>query len=389
MRIPEDLTGQVFGDLTVVELLPERYKGRGAVWRCRCSCGNERNVLTTPLKSGRVTHCGCKNANMRSDRREDLVGKTFGELTVIKQTDQRIRGYIAWECQCSCGKKCLASASSLLTGQKKSCGHLRHQGVDITGKRFGRLTALYRLKAQPAPSASWLYRCDCGGVTIQSLAALSVVRSCGCLLHGKGATRARCPSCGKPFPITLDGTPTPQFCPDCAPQRAGRAWRVCPICGELFPASPSDNAVTCSTKACVSAWKSRIHTGVSNEWSDESKARLSAKGQTDNLKLGTAAAQRSPIAGRFETNREAKVWELINPTGKQITVRNLLLWAREHTELFDKPPGDKSARQIAAGFKAIAQTLAGKREKQRPAMTYKGWTLAGLPTKPENTPPQD
>ena len=40
-----------------------------------------------------------------------------------------------------------------------------------------------------------------------------------------------------------------------------------------------------------------------------------------------------------------------------------------------------SARQIASGFRAIAQTIAGNRGtpgKRRGAMTYLGWTLKGL-----------
>lgn len=125
---------------------------------------------------------------------------------------------------------------------------------------------------------------------------------------------------------------------------------------------------------------------VDYEEIDAAKARLSTRGQPQNLQLGTAAAQRSPVAGRYETNQEAKVWILISPTGEEIIVRNLLLWARAHTDLFGKPPGDKSAGQIAAGFRAIASTLTGKRRpgsRGRPAYTYFGWTLKGPPVHPE------
>ena len=150
------------------------------------------------------------------------------------------------------------------------------------------------------------------------------------------------------------------------------------MCHKLFPCPPSSNAVTCSN-ACSAVWKSRTHKGLRITWSDEARQRLAAKGITENLKLGTAAAQQSPIAGRFETNREAKVWILIDPTGQEITVRNLILWARENTGRFGKPEGDHSARQIASGFRAIAQTLLGTRKT--PAMTYFGWTLK-CPPKP-------
>lgn len=252
------------------------------------------------------------------------------------------------------------------------------------GERYGRLVTVRRLATKKGKNREWIMRCDCGNLTIKPIIISGRAKSCGCLATGR-YQQARCPACGQYFPVTLDGTPTSQFCPDCAPKYAGRSWRVCPICGKLFPAPPSSTAATCS-KACYSAWRSRIQQGQRVVWSKASKARLAAQGQTDNLKLGTAAAQRSPIAGRYETNQEAKIWVLVSPTGEEITVRNLRLWAREHTHLFGKPPGDKSAAQIAAGFRAISSTLTGKRlpgSRARPAYTYFGWTLKGPPVHPE------
>lgn len=157
--------------------------------------------------------------------------------------------------------------------------------------------------------------------------------------------------------------------------------RKCIICGRSFPCYPSDNKVTCS-KDCSRERKRRLVKSGPVKWGMEARKRASLKGKTGNLALGTAAAQRSPISGRFETNKEAKIWVLVSPSGEEIIVRNLLLWARNNSELFDKPPGDKSAVQIANGFKAIAQTMKGNRGvpgKQRGAMSYFGWTLKEIP----------
>lgn len=55
----DDLTGKQFGNLTVVELTNER-KRRYCVWRCRCSCGKEKNVSSGDLVSGNTTSCGCR-----------------------------------------------------------------------------------------------------------------------------------------------------------------------------------------------------------------------------------------------------------------------------------------------------------------------------------------
>lgn len=160
--------------------------------------------------------------------------------------------------------------------------------------------------------------------------------------------------------------------------------RKCVICGKPFGSYPSDNRVTCS-KDCRRERQRRITTAHPIKWGDEARRRAAKRGLTENLKLGSAAAQRSPISGRFETNQEAKIWTLVDPHGVEIVVRNLLLWARENTERFNKPPGDKSAKQIVAGIRAIAQTLAGKRGapgKPRGSLTYFGWTLKKLPEEP-------
>lgn len=52
-----DLTGRVFGRLTVV-----REDGRicgGLAWLCRCSCGKEARVMSANLCRGRTASCGC------------------------------------------------------------------------------------------------------------------------------------------------------------------------------------------------------------------------------------------------------------------------------------------------------------------------------------------
>lgn len=55
----------------------------------------------------------------------DLTGKIFGELTVVKINKRGSAGnHILWECECSCGKTTLVKSNLLLNGHTKSCGHL-------------------------------------------------------------------------------------------------------------------------------------------------------------------------------------------------------------------------------------------------------------------------
>lgn len=53
-----DLTGQVFGRLTVV-CKSEKRKRRTFLWKCFCECGNIVYVLAGNLKSGSTRSCGC------------------------------------------------------------------------------------------------------------------------------------------------------------------------------------------------------------------------------------------------------------------------------------------------------------------------------------------
>jgi hypothetical protein len=55
-----DLTGQVFGDLTVMEVSPDKRSGRQLWWTCQCDCGKWLDVRGTQLRLGRTNSCGCR-----------------------------------------------------------------------------------------------------------------------------------------------------------------------------------------------------------------------------------------------------------------------------------------------------------------------------------------
>lgn len=55
--------------------------------------------------------------------KKDLMGQTFGHLTVIEPAGS-VRGRTAWLCQCDCGKKTVVLTKRLTTGHTISCGHV-------------------------------------------------------------------------------------------------------------------------------------------------------------------------------------------------------------------------------------------------------------------------
>lgn len=60
----------------------------------------------------------------------DLTGKRFGRLTVLRKTSIRSsQGDIYWQCICDCGKKAIVNGKSLRSSGQKSCGCLQKDYV--------------------------------------------------------------------------------------------------------------------------------------------------------------------------------------------------------------------------------------------------------------------
>lgn len=79
----------------------------------------------------------------------DVVGKTFGELTILSYTKPQKENHYRrmCRCKCACGKVVDKRLTYVLNGKTKSCGHLRSEVAqkdysDCIGKTFGDLTIL-------------------------------------------------------------------------------------------------------------------------------------------------------------------------------------------------------------------------------------------------------
>lgn len=114
-----------------------------------------------------------------------LTGKKFGKLTAIRMVGNTSSHAVVWECQCDCGVITYATASSLVTGHKKSCGCLKHSphAEDLKGQRFGYLVVTKRVGTSKNRRALWRCKCDCGkSTTVPSIDLKSGnTKSCGCL----------------------------------------------------------------------------------------------------------------------------------------------------------------------------------------------------------------
>lgn len=52
----------------------------------------------------------------------NLIGRTFGKLTVIARSGSNKKGSAVWHCRCSCGGESFPVTSNLLSGKSTTCG---------------------------------------------------------------------------------------------------------------------------------------------------------------------------------------------------------------------------------------------------------------------------
>jgi len=123
----------------------------------------------------------------------NLKDKTFGRLTVLERAGSYGNNAV-WLCECKCGNLKKIVGQNLMRGCTKSCGCLAKElssvrnsrPRDITGKKFGMLTAVKFIR-KVGVSHIWLFECNCGSVKEMRkrvvVAPSSKTRSCGC--YGK------------------------------------------------------------------------------------------------------------------------------------------------------------------------------------------------------------
>ena len=114
-----DMAGQTFGMLKVLERVGSDNEGK-ALWRCEClACGN-KNYITTGKQIRRKSKrktCGCMQG-----KEKNISGMKFGKLTAIKKVGSQQDHHSIWKCICDCGKYKDVPIQYLLDGTTKSCG---------------------------------------------------------------------------------------------------------------------------------------------------------------------------------------------------------------------------------------------------------------------------
>lgn len=119
----------------------------------------------------------------------EMVGKTFGRLTVLSRDGVSKEGKAMWRCRCDCGTVSTHNGKLIRDGTTNSCGCLVHERsskfVDLVGKRFGILTVLKYVDNNTSNRrvSRFLVRCDCGVEKIVIATVIKKSKSCGCLTN--------------------------------------------------------------------------------------------------------------------------------------------------------------------------------------------------------------
>lgn len=122
-----DIMNRRFERLVAIE--PVETKKGLTYWRCECDCGNLNFVTSrTNLLRGDAKSCGCLRRDLDKAKSEDIIGRTFDRLKVIKKVprpDPSIKVKCSYYlCECSCGNTKVVARSYLLHKSVKSCGCL-------------------------------------------------------------------------------------------------------------------------------------------------------------------------------------------------------------------------------------------------------------------------
>lgn len=123
-----DISGQRFGRL--VALRDVGSFGTGRIWEFKCDCGNLLRHKAATIRHGKTQSCGCLANELTSQRKRlNLLGKTFGRLTVESCAGPDKHGKVCWRCVCSCGNGSTVTGSQLTTGKTRSCGCLQKEAA--------------------------------------------------------------------------------------------------------------------------------------------------------------------------------------------------------------------------------------------------------------------
>lgn len=102
--------------LNMLTILDKKRENNRTFYYCKCDCGNEKWMRADGIKTKNVKSCGCNNGRLKN-----IKNKKFSMLTAIEMIRIKNSGAI-WRCKCECGNYTEVSIANLTNGNIVSCG---------------------------------------------------------------------------------------------------------------------------------------------------------------------------------------------------------------------------------------------------------------------------
>lgn len=166
--------GEKFGELTIIGFVETRENSKLVrYFECVCSCGKKTTKQAEHVLQGKTKSCGHLQGIRTKRDRASLIGKKFGELTII-DISEPITGLNTNKnristCRCSCGKETKVLFYYVINGYVRSCGYCT-KGVRkkdysyLIGQKIGELAILSYtgdIKTTEGKN-NFLCKCSCG-----------------------------------------------------------------------------------------------------------------------------------------------------------------------------------------------------------------------------------
>lgn len=142
-------------------------------WKCNNEIHDDYSRSIADSKTRKYICPECGKIQGHINRKEDITGQTFGELTALYINYDLGKGkHTYWHCQCSCGEFCDVIITNLKNGNSTTCGNRTiHYSKENNGNWKGGVTAPLRIERTSNQYNNWRdlvykkdwYTCQCCG----------------------------------------------------------------------------------------------------------------------------------------------------------------------------------------------------------------------------------
>lgn len=192
----KDLTGQRFGKLIVTDMIygsKDKNGKQRTYCDCKCDCGKSVIRLVDGLYSDVLCSCGCARKEISDKLSINIIGETFGYLTVLEEYKDETPRKV--KCICKCGNVGIYIKTDVLSQYTQSCGCLRIERTSSSNtKDWTNFINDYDIEIispyEKNKHGTWLWncRCSCGKefVTLPADVVSNKITSCGCAKMSSG-----------------------------------------------------------------------------------------------------------------------------------------------------------------------------------------------------------